>query len=96
MAIVINPLLGEVRGKFGNAVFRHVRGKTTLSTMPWITKKRTPKQLELQDRFEKASRKARRIMVCKAMRAMYNERAGNKSCGFALLVKEIMKENAGI
>ena len=94
MAIVINPLLGEIRGKFGNGVFRNVRGKTTLSVMPWTDKKkRTPRQKEREKVFGDASRKARSLLTRK-VREEYNEKAfnaGNTMSGWDLLLKEVLE-----
>ena len=73
MAIVNNPLLGEIRGKFGPGVFAQVNGKTVLRSRPvWTNKKVSPSMQAQRDAFEDAYPKVKAILNDPVKRAEYD------------------------
>jgi len=73
MAIVNNPLLGEISGKFGTGVFSQLNGKTVLRAKPECRKfKPSPKQQAQYDKVSNTCLEVRKILHDPIRRAEYN------------------------
>jgi hypothetical protein len=95
MALVKNVLLQGIRGKVGDKVYRVLRGKTFVQAAPVYNKNRIPSQNQLatRARFSKAIAIARKVMVTREFRVIYEqEKKVNRGVTiFGLAVRNAME-----
>jgi hypothetical protein len=88
-----NPIVSGFSGKFGNQiVFRRVNGKIIMANVPnrW-NKKPVGKQIETCERFQEASKWAKKKLEDPEMLAAYREKAGNGRSAYNVAIRDYLK-----
>ena len=94
MAIIFNPLLGDVSGKCGNVLFRKQYGKIIMQPVPTFSRgKTTKRQMEVRLKFEEAVLETRIIIHNPELSAKWDARCGKGISLFHRVMSEILKEN---
>jgi hypothetical protein len=76
MAIIKNnDLIEGISGKYGNHVFKQVRGKTIVCPLPPKPRSESEQQKENRNRFKQASAWAKRILLDADQKAYYLKKA---------------------
>jgi len=97
MAIVINPLLGEITGKFGDASFRYRKGKIILQSRPGRgNMKKSPITMEQNERFRLACIEAKMKLRDPVVRAEYRARKVEGVTVFRMVLTEILSPPPGL
>ncbi len=92
MAIVYNPLLGSISGKFGTGVFRQSGGQTVLSSLPLKgNKKCSPEQKVHRDLWKVAIKDARSILSDPVKRAGYEAKRKPGLSAHNIVMSELTK-----
>ena len=79
-SVTLNPILNQLRGKFGDMVFRQVRGRLVVSRAPDFSHyKPSARQRAQRQRFKAAVRAAKATLTDPRRRAAYAAEAAAKS-----------------
>ena len=93
MAIVDNPLLGDVRGRYGTGVFCQLKGRTILRSRPVMwNRKLSERQLAQNKKFVEGRLEAHRILHDPVRRAEYDAKCGPGYSLYHRVMREVMKE----
>ena len=92
MAIIYNPLLGEISGKFATAVFKQSGGQTILCSLPLKGNKEcTPEQQAHRDKWSAALKEARKILSDPVKRAAYEAKRTPGISAHNIVMSELTK-----
>jgi hypothetical protein len=92
MAIIYNPLLGEISGKFATGVFKQLGGQTILCSLPLKgNKKCTPEQKVHRDIWKVALKETRKILSDPVKRAAYEAKRKPGLSAHNIVMRELTK-----
>ena len=93
MAIVENPLLGKVHGRFANAYFRVVGDRVILSSRPFYNRKKpTEKQIKQREMFKMKDKMIKEIYRDPVKRAEYSSKCKPGEVVYDLIVDAVWHE----